>query len=129
MGTLGGITFSDTLLTDMLYRPFSRSFWTEYVEYIFKMQREEKSLESLIFFLLYHFQPWLIFVLCLAYPIGLDTTISTCGADWDSRIILYTSFFVAPGKAFPFHCNTSSPEIKKKRNYLALGGVLRVQTD
>jgi len=68
-------------------------------------------------------------VLFLAYPIGLDTTISTCGADWDSRIILYTSFFVAPGKAFPFHCNTSSPEIKKKRNYLALGGVLRVQTD
>jgi len=49
MGTLGGITLSDTLLTDMLYRPFSRSFWTQYVEYIFKMQREEKSLESLIY--------------------------------------------------------------------------------
>jgi len=49
MGTLGGITLSDTLLTDMLYRPFSRSFWTEYVEYIFKMQREEKSLESQIY--------------------------------------------------------------------------------
>lgn len=47
-----------------------------------------------------------------AYPIGLETTISTWGADCDSKMMLYTSFLVAPGNAFPFHCNTSSPEIK-----------------
>ncbi len=49
MGTLGRRILSDTtLLTDMLYRPFSRSFWTEFAEYIFNMQQEEKSLKSLI---------------------------------------------------------------------------------
>ena len=44
-----------------------------------------------------------------SYPIGLDTTISTWGAAFDSRMMLYTSFLVAPGNDFPFHCSTSSP--------------------
>lgn len=72
MGTLGGRTLSDTLLTDMLYRPFSRSFWTEYVEYIFNMQQEEKSLESLIYpevcYLLYHFQTMFDFCALFSLP-------------------------------------------------------------
>ena len=44
-----------------------------------------------------------------SYPTGLDTTISTWGAAFDSRMMLYTSFLVAPGNDFPFHCSTSSP--------------------
>lgn len=50
--------------------------------------------------------------ICLSYPIGLETTISTWGSALDSRIMLYTSFLVAPGNDFPFHCNTSSPATK-----------------
>ena len=45
-----------------------------------------------------------------SYPIGLETTSSTCGSGLDSRIMLYTSFFVAPGSDLPFHCRTSSPK-------------------
>lgn len=47
-----------------------------------------------------------------SHPMGLETTISTWGSDLDSRMILYTSFFVAPGNDLPFHCRTSSPATK-----------------
>ena len=47
----------------------------------------------------------------ITYPIGLETTSSTCGSGLDSKMMLYTSSKVAPCSSLPFHSNTSSPII------------------
>lgn len=63
---------------------------------------------------------WMIIITHLShwsYPIGLETTISTWGSAFDSRMMLYTSFLVAPGNDFPFHCSTSSPRTRQTNTY------------
>lgn len=47
----------------------------------------------------------------ITYPIGLETTSSTCGSGLDSKMMLYTSSKVAPCSSLPFHSSTSSPVI------------------
>jgi len=54
----------------------------------------------------------------ITYPIGLDTTSSTCGSGLDSKMMLYTSSKVAPCSSLPFHSNTSSPVISVITFYL-----------